>query len=177
MTDIMLDLETLSTEPNATILTIGAIKFNRADNLKCLEDMDTFYRRISITSCKKLGLHIDKNTEQWWEKQDDDAKYEAIHNKDRVSIKKALKEFNAWFGNSKYLWSHGDDFDCVILGEAMKACNIETPWMFWNTRDTRTLFDIGNVRMSDLPQTNKHHALHDCYRQLIGLKKSFKNIL
>jgi hypothetical protein len=47
MTDVMLDIETYSTKTNACIMTIGAIKFKRGTELKKLEEMDTFYRRIT----------------------------------------------------------------------------------------------------------------------------------
>ena len=35
---------------------------------------------------------------------------------------------------------------------------------------------IRNVKMSDLPQYGKHHALYDCYRQIIGFQRSEKNL-
>ena len=43
-TDIMIDLETLDTTPNATILTIGAIKF------------DPFGDDLHTKNCEKLYL-------------------------------------------------------------------------------------------------------------------------
>ncbi len=48
MTDVMIDIETLSTQSNALILTIGAVKFNRDKNISSLENCDTFYKRINI---------------------------------------------------------------------------------------------------------------------------------
>ena len=59
----------------------------------------------------------------------------------------------------------------------MQDCKIETPWKFWNTRDTRTLFDLAEVYNTDLPQGSKHHALHDCHRQLAGLFLAFKRLI
>ena len=54
MTNVMLDLETLSVRPHAVILVIGAIKFNRNEiwskNSKTLKNFDTFYKRIKISS-------------------------------------------------------------------------------------------------------------------------------
>jgi len=69
MDEIMLDLETLSVRSNAAVVIIGAIKFNRYEKLKPLNDLDTFYRRINIKSCTDIGLHIDKNTVNWWNTQ------------------------------------------------------------------------------------------------------------
>jgi hypothetical protein len=182
--EVMLDLETLSTKPGAVILVIGAIKFRRNDKLnenidmKSLENLDTFYRRITIKSCIDVGLSIEKETEKWWNEQDEEVKYEALTNPDRVSIKQALREFNVWFGNDSRtkIWGNGSSFDCGILAEAYRKCDMEPCWKFWLERDLRTIMDIGRVRPSDLPQYQKHHALFDCYRQIIGFQRSIKNI-
>ena len=182
MSDVMLDLETLSIRPDAVILVIGAIKFNRnykyEENIskKDIYNLDYFYKRITIESCLNEGLRKDKETERWWNEQDDDIKEEAFSGENRISLKEALIEFSKWYGNSRCIWGNGSSFDCTILGESYNRCNIEIPWKFWLVRDLRTIMDIGNIRMYDLPDYNKHHALWDCYRQIIGLQKSIKNI-
>jgi DNA polymerase III epsilon subunit-like protein len=174
MTEVMVDIETMSVLPNAAILTIGAVKFNRMGLLPELSKCDTFYRRITIDSCINMGLTSSPDTIEWWNNQDKEIKYEAFDNPDRIVIGNALKEFAKWFKGSTKIWGHGDDFDCVILSNAFRVCNIDVPWKFWNTRDTRTLFDLANISIRDLPQDNAHHALHDAYRQVIGVKKSLE---
>ena len=73
MTDVMVDLETLSMRPHAAVVIIGAIKFNRGEEWKVnitedeLYKKDVFYRRITIESCNKIKLHVDNNTVKWWE--------------------------------------------------------------------------------------------------------------
>lgn len=168
MNNVMIDLETLSVSNNASVLVIAGVKFNRNGNA----DKNTFYRRITLDSCIKLGLDINNETVEWWNKQPEDIKKEIFEEKDRIDISTAIREFTEWFGNCKYIWSHGSCFDCVILTEIYKRLNLQTPWMFYNIRDTRTLFDLGNVRMNDLSGENKHHALADCYRQIEGIRKS-----
>ena len=177
MTDVMIDLETLSTENNAAILTIGAIKFNRNTPIPPdLKDCDTFYRRITLQSCKTLGLHCCSTTELWWSNQSHEARHEAFEHPDRISLKKALIDMTIWLRGMKHIWSHGDDFDCIILGNAYKRCDLQVPWKFWNTRDTRTLYDLANITMADLPQDNAHHALYDCHRQIVGVHQSLENL-
>ena len=58
MTEIMLDIETCSTKPNAMILSIAAIKFSRITEITPeLKNMETFYVRIDQKSCGgKLNL-------------------------------------------------------------------------------------------------------------------------
>lgn len=182
MPEIMLDLETISVRPDASIVIIGAIKFKRGekyDEKKTYEDLDSknvFYRRITLDSCKSIGLREDEETKEWWSQQDEDVRFEALDHPDRVTIKEALKDFSKWFMYSSCIWGNGSSFDITILGEAYAKCGMKPPWKFWLVRDLRTLFDLGRIRMKDLPDNGKHHALHDCYRQIIGLQKSLKNL-
>ena len=182
--DVMLDLETLSTRPNAVILILAAIKFKRSENYneqiidKNLEKLDTFYRRIKISSCTEVGLIQSQETIDWWAKQNDDVKNEAINNKDRVLLQDALKDFSVWFkeGTNGCIWGNGSDFDITILGEAYNRCNIEIPWKFWLVRDLRTILDIGKIRINSIQQTKLHHALYDCYRQIVAITKALRNL-
>jgi DNA polymerase III epsilon subunit-like protein len=168
MTDVMIDIETLSTSPNALILTIGAIKFNRKGVLKKIDDLDTFYVRINQDSCKSLGMDVNNDTVSWWLSQSDDAKYEVFENKDRMNIKEGLLKLYDFIKPTRYVWANSPNFDCVILENAFKLCDIEVPWKFWNLRDCRTVYDLGNTRLSG---TTSHNALEDCYNQIICLKK------
>ena len=177
----MLDLESLSTRPGGVILVIAAIKFKRHeiwDEKMDIEKIDKFYRRIDIESCIDTGLTVESDTVKWWNNQNKDIKYEALNNPDRIPLKKALQEFSNWFGNNQrtLIWGNGSSFDCGILGEAYKRCGMAIPWKFWLERDLRTIMDIGGIRACDLPQYKKHHALFDCYRQIIGFQRSMKNI-
>ena len=176
--DVMIDIETLSTRPNATIVSIGAIKFQREGAIKKLDEMDQFYVRVSRESCEILGSRTDQETVEWWAKQDYKVRYEALENNtDRLNIKDALTKLKDWIGKSTIVWGHGDDFDCVILSEAYKMCGQEPPWKFWNTRDTRTVYDLATFRLSDLSNEDMHHhPIHDCYKQIRGLKMSFAKL-
>lgn len=176
MSHIMLDLETLGTLSNSVILTIGAIKFDPLHKIPPLDQCDAFYKRITISSCRAAGLATEEKTIQWWESQDASVRNEAIGNQDRLPLRQVLLEFTKWFGNSVKIWGHGDDFDCVILANAYKACTLTPPWSFWNTRDTRTLFDLAGVNLKDFCQDNAHHALHDSYRQILAAQESFKKL-
>lgn len=174
--DVMIDIETLSTKNNASILTIGAIKFSRNNNLPDIENCSKFYRRISKDSCDIIGLHTDPNTIDWWNSQSEEAKHEIFTHENRISLKQALEEFSEWFSNSKCIWSNGSVFDITIMTNAYELCNIEPPWKFWNIRDVRTICDIGKVNLKNIPNHNHHNAISDCYIQIIGIKKALSNI-
>ena len=173
--NIMIDIETTSTNPDAAIVSIGAIRFARGGKLRKIGDMDSFYTKVSISSCEDVGLHTDPSTMDWWSRQDQSVRYEALENPThRLSIHDALRKLAEWIGRGDNLiWGNGDDFDCVILASAYRACGINVPWKFWNTRDVRTVFDLGGVKPWDLPTELKHHPVHDCWRQIWGLQRSF----
>lgn len=177
---IMVDLETQSVLPHASILTIGAIKFHRNWDLKPIEDMDTFYRRITLDSAYLHGLHVDPKTMAWWKEQGDDACYEALTHPDRIPLKKALAEFTDWVGDYKYtkMYANSPDFDLTIIREAYRRCGMldMIPFNFWNVRCTRTIYDLGGVKLKDFPNIKKHHALYDCYAQIEAVKAAFSNL-
>ena len=59
MSDCMIDIETTSTKPNAGILSIGAIKFDRiSTTIDSLPSLDTFYIRITQSSLRKYNFQI-----------------------------------------------------------------------------------------------------------------------
>ena len=170
----MIDIETLSTEPNAVVLTIGAIKFNRKEELRALKDYDTFYIRVEPKSCEDIGCTIDSATLNWWNKQSREARFEALEHPDRVPIKDALIALSRWLDGSKVIWANSPSFDCVILENCYKNCKVGIPWKFWLTRDCRTLYDLAGIRKRDLPSNVEHNSLDDCFTQLIGVYKAFR---
>lgn len=171
----MLDLETLSTRSHAVILVIAATKFNRYADSSKLEQMDTFYSRIEINSCREIGLHTDQKTLDWWRTQKKEI-YEEAFGGDRIPIKQALRDFSSWFQGSEQIWSQGATFDIPILDEAFKRCDMSAPWKFYNARDTRTIYDLAGLSSWDLPKGKAHHALYDCWRQVWGVKESMKRL-
>lgn len=173
--EVMLDLETFSTRNHATILVIAALKFNRNDPQYPLENMEKFYAKVSVDSCKNVGMHIDDNTVNWWREQKEEVQKE-IFGEPREDLKSVLIKFSKWYGNSRNIWSHGATFDIPILSEAYVRCGMEAPWKFWVARDTRTLYDIAGINQKQLPEENLHHALYDCWRQIWGVKEAIKRM-
>jgi hypothetical protein len=104
-------------------------------------------------------------------------RYEALQHPDRSDLPVVLQEFAEWFKPCEKIWANSPDFDCAILGEAYTRCGIEKPWKFWDTRCCRTIYDLAGIRKADLPTGKEHHALHDCYRQIAGVKMAFSRLL
>lgn len=173
--DVMIDIETLSTRPDALILTIGAVRFRR-DGGEILPK-DKFYVRVCIDSCKRYGLHVEPDTLEWWSRQNERARYEAVENTDRVALPTALDRLSKFFGANDIVWANSPSFDCVILENAYRACGKVAPWKFWNLRDCRTIKDIACVRSSGgSSKEPNHHAIDDCLDQVATVQKCFARL-
>lgn len=167
---LMVDLETLATSPNATILTIGAVTFDPASN----KIFDKLYYRVDVDSCDRLGMVVDDATIEWWGKQAADVKNEAFAEDNRVPIEEVIEKFHKFAWNCDAFWSHGSIFDLNILDTYYRKLNKAPPWNYWQIRDTRTLFDLGYD--PEMPKEGLHNALEDANRQAIGVQTIYRKL-
>ena len=81
---------------------------------------------------------MDFNTLLWWLKQDSEPQAEAFLTGLRKPIEQVIGDFALWIiqvcryrcDKNIIMWSHGKDFDCVILQNAFKIWGIECPWKY-----------------------------------------------
>ena len=170
----MIDLETLDVLPTATILTIGAVKFDPfGDDVKS-PACEKFYVRVDVDSCDALGSTVSQSTLEWWSKQDQAAQDEAFDPNNRIAIEDAMAQLYKFCWGAKRVWSHGSGFDIIILENYFRKIGKAIPWSFWEARDTRTLFDIGiNPHR---PPVLKHHALEDAWNQAVGVQNVYRTL-
>lgn len=141
--DVCIDLETLSTAPDAAILSIGAWPF-RLDAQAV--PVEPFYRNVRV----ERGGRADDGAVRWWLQQSDEARHRLI---DPVpeSLDDVLDDLNAWLrridaGHRYRLWSHGAAFDVPILESAWRRARYDdVPWRYNAVRDTRTLFHVAGL--------------------------------
>lgn len=173
-THIMIDLETLDVTPTATILTIGAVKFDpfgdELNDPKC----DKFYVRVDVDSCDALGCTVSQATLDWWAQQSAAAQEEAFDPENRISIQDAMAQLYKFSWGAKRVWSHGAGFDIPICENLYRKIGKAIPWAFWDVRDTRTLFDIGINPTR--PPVLKHHALEDAWNQAVGVQNVYRTL-
>ncbi|MGD9697507.1 3'-5' exonuclease [Acinetobacter sp.] len=168
MNNVMLDLETLSANSNAFILSIGAVEFDFNNETLGRE----FSVNISMTSEQKHS-EIDPMTVSWWVKQSKEARLAAFDESNTCPLINALNHFSTFLkecGPDVKVWGNGASFDNVILSNAYKNANIKQPWKFRNDRDLRTLVALAEdndiAYASDLPREGVHHkALDDAKHQ------------
>lgn len=161
---VMIDLETMSARSNASICSIGAVKFNQT------EIISTFYCTIDIKTCKEVGLHIDMDTVEWWSKQNKEALRELRRN--NITLIEALDKFDEWFGSKSLpIWGNGAAFDNVIMDNAYKALGRKIPWSYWDDRCYRTAKAMFDWIPEDARQGVYHNSLDDAMHQTKHLMK------
>lgn len=173
-TDIMIDLETLATSPNAAVLTIGAVKFDPFGDELREPSCEKFYVRVDLDSCDRIGLVTNDDTIAWWANQSKEAQDEAFSPDNRVDIVDAMHQLYKFCWGAKRVWSHGAAFDVVICEHIFGKIQKAVPWKFWEVRCTRTLFDIGIN--PERPPVLKHHALEDAWNQAVGVQHVFQKL-
>jgi hypothetical protein len=169
MCHLMVDLETLGTQSNSVILSIGIVKFNLSGNFEAV-----FNKKIDIQSCLNCGLQVDGNTIEWWLGQNDE-NIKQLVGVDKCSISNVLYSLEKMFSfeDNWCVWSHGSNFDIVLLENAYKATKQKIWWNYKNVRDTRTLFDIVNYTYKAI---GKHDALEDAMCQAKAVCEAYKKL-
>lgn len=171
-TDIMIDLETLDVLPTATILTIGAVKFDPFGMDVEEPACEKLYIKVDIDSCDRIGCTVSQATLDWWASQSKEAQDAAFDPIGRVSIEEAVSQLYKFCWGAKRVWSHGAGFDVIILENIFRKVGKAIPWQFWEVRDTRTIFDLGiNPHR---PPVLAHHALEDAWNQAVGVQNVFR---
>jgi hypothetical protein len=171
MKNVMFDLETMSTRPNAAILSIGAVEMDLV-NLRLGK---RFYSTVSLKSSLKAGLHKSEDTVAWWAQQPAEAREALEHG--AVPLRDSLAFLQDWLATGigadrEYtrVWGCGASFDIVILESAFAAVEMDVPWTFRNHMCYRTK---KNEHKTTVPNKHKpviaHHALEDATAQALHL--------
>jgi len=162
MSDVMVDIETLGTRSGSLILSIGAVVFDK-DGLH-----KQFYRNVEPLSSLLAGFTVDPDTVRFWNDQAFETR--AILFNSPVKVEHALFHLTDFIHRDTQVWAKGPDFDLKLLEDAYTKIGERIPWAYRNTRDVRTILDIG-MRAGCLatelfPSTvQKHSALEDAKYQ------------
>lgn len=166
---IMIDLETMSLEPNAAIVSIGAVEFTQ-DAI-----VGEFYTPVNLDDGKALGLNVNPDTVTWWAQQAPEAR-SAWDVPDAPTVLSAMGKFAAWLPSDRsYIcpWGNGADFDLVVINSALRALDIEPIWKYYNHHCFRTLKNLFRVQTPSRSGTY-HNALDDARTQALHAIQIFK---
>ena len=172
MIHAMIDLETLSTNPNATILTVGGVKFNPYTSEEPAQGM---YFRADVNSQTGMGRDVMQDTVDWWSKQPKEISDEAFGDDNRISLDDMIKKINKFSVGVDVFWCQGPLFDYAILQDIYRQLGRPVPWQYWQIRDSRTLFGLV-PRDPNEKRTGLHNALEDCYFQAKKVQKVYNQL-
>jgi hypothetical protein len=169
----MIDLETWGLTPGSMLRSIGAVVFDPVG----ARMGSTFYANIDEASQEAVGLTRDGETVLWWTEQSFDA--QELLEEDQRPLHDVLAEFTSWWkmAGGQHPWSHGANFDIVLLESAYRACGLEHPWKFWDVRCCRTVLALGNRRAYVPKGGVKHHALTDAKAQAVAVAAALESQL
>jgi DNA polymerase III epsilon subunit-like protein len=151
----MLDLETLSSRPNAYIFQVGLVSFD-----------GHYVRDWRIRWMEQPGSHIDPSTLEWHLDQGTFTRDEVYTD----HLADVLQQVDRYLHPNDIIWAQSPDFDCTILADAFRRLSpYAVPWKFWRTRCVRTI--LAGVDRSTLPThesmgLTKHRAVDDCKVQI-----------
>ena len=161
--DIMIDIETLSTRPDAVIASVGACRFDPETGEI---DPNTFHHRCGMDDQIRAGRHISASTLRFWLDQSPEAQMEL---RGGDSLSHTLDRLALWVtkGYQGGVWSNGASFDIPILEHAYATMgSMDTPWSFRSARCYRTLKDlVGDRTVQTFINPMAHNALADAIHQ------------
>lgn len=156
----MVDLETLNTEPNSAVISIGAVRFDPV--LKAVDDK-TFYAVLDLDEQTKAGRTASIQTIIWWMKQSDEAR--AVFLADPSDPLLALQEFNKYISGAECFWSQGT-MDWNVLQHLYGQCKMEWPYEYYMHRDFRTILRVAEqLGFIQEDRDDGHNALADAQYQ------------
>lgn len=173
-----IDMETLSTEHNAALLSIGAVIHDFGTG----QQVDTFYANITPESSIAAGLDVSESTKAWWTKQGQAA--QDVLSVDQRPLRDVLVDFAKWLAGHgvQYAIGNGPRADNQWLESACKAVGMQSPIKYWGDLDMRTLTFIGTHILGLDHWHNtfkgvKHNALHDAINEAEFCNAVFQKLI
>ena len=164
--DISIDIETLSLDNNATILSIGAVEF----------DAESLGREFYFELKPDQDRHIDPSTALWWAQQStafDDGLVKYGLEQVLLHLNKFLDDsyqddFDRTVYTGKFdgrIWANSPVFDLAILRNAFNQHRIDCLWKYHHEMDIRTVKKFVDRRARPEFEGHKHNALDDAKHQ------------
>ena len=180
MNHVMVDIESLGTSPGSVIMSIGAVLFDPLGEWRVGDP--SFDESISIDSCLRSGLTVDGGAIRFWLRDVSDEARDAIFGRPATPLKDVLSAFGRWWhaAGGKYVWSHGSNFDTVLLDSAFRAVGQEPPWRYRDILDTRTLFHLAPGYYDEkryresVRDGTAHSAIDDAVNQVHWVQAAYR---
>jgi exodeoxyribonuclease VIII len=182
--DMMVDIESFSTNVKAQVVSIGAFRFrlDTSDDLNTIKDPErSFYAVLDTEEQEADGRITDPDTMAWWDRQSMEAR--AVLREPFEEVKPALERFAEFARGVRRVWGNGNTFDNVIVRDLCNDYNVEYPVKYWGDLDMRTLKYLWN-RLTNWAHKGKtkktigdaHNALDDARSQVMQLQEMYRDL-
>jgi len=181
MIDLMLDIETIGKKPGVVVLDVAIVPFHINGKELTSEEKKEFTFRCQLNAGEQiaLGYHVDKDTLDWWSKQDPKvrlttwsgvtmlAEFRKLLLDYIVQVEQTFKEYRIW----------DTAFDKLAV-EALFEQEV-FPFFYRAKRCCRTLTDLAKLlfpKEFKLAPAGKdlHDAEADCVRQIKDAVLAYK---
>lgn len=181
MTDIpnkhlMIDIETLGTQPGCAVTAIGAVWFDPEDNGWRARHRG-YYAEIFLEDALKHGT-ASPSTLKWWMGQNDEARKFLTHDSGKVTLADALQGLSSFIAHQSqlpghrdvYVWGNCNKFDLGNLEAMYDALEWAYPWNYGRGQNVRTIAWLatqffGCEKPAMRPGRTAHNALDDAIHQ------------
>lgn len=171
---LMIDLETLSLQPNCVVTQIGYVLFDE------IAVHGSFLLRPDAEEQIARGRHVSFSTFSWWLKQGEEAR-DSMARGSKHHMTDCLNTFindvenSVGWSNIKQVWSNGLLFDVAIMEDIFHMYGVEIPWHYRAPRDVKTLcYLIPDFEMTK--PTVAHDANADAFAQAQSVQRALQRI-
>lgn len=169
---MMIDIETLSTNNDAAVISIGIAKF---------DDTQILHTQGWALDMRKVTGHIDPGTVKWWMDQNEAARAYSFNGKSGPDA--VASELRQAMENVTELWANDPDFDVIILKNWFERTTTgRWPVSFRSNRSMRTIMQLAkearlNLDGSWANGTVAHNPVDDASNQARAVIAARKGLL
>lgn len=180
---LMWDLETLSTENNANVISIGGVFFfmEGTEGNLVYKEKQKFKYNIKIEQEKENNFHIKRDTVEWWLGKPTNAIQQAFLN--HVSPRDVLVELKYMIDMYKenyniMTWGNADSFDTEILLHLYKVYDVTFPIKYYERSCYRSICNYKKAFLGKaFPQRNQLGVFHNSVDDAVSQAKHLVEVL
>lgn len=169
--DLMVDLETLGTAPNAVITEVALVPFNRASQGDHATKSESLVMRLNCEEQERRGRRTYVGTLLWWLERDPDYISNALQG--GLALDMATRNIATYISgvNPARIWAKSPTFDLNIIRNLL-AYNSEhgIPWSYKQERDVRNSDDLSKLLPDNTIVRAHHDAYKDCLAQIVHVQ-------
>jgi len=189
---VIYDFETMSkSQSDGVVINFAVLSYDErrfADNpytFNELVDNASLIKFDVKEQVKKYNRKIDKETMEWWMKQNETAKKCLKPSDDDKSISELYEFCMGACPKADVVYTRGNTFDPLFLAGIMDQTGYPEPWPWWLVRDTRSFIEGATVGCDvnnsfDPPGCEgfiHHDPIHDIAKDVMRMQYLVSSLL